>query len=116
MDPEKVAYWYLHLNGFLQMEDFYVHPSRRGSALTDADLLAVRFPYRAFVAEHYGTISPPLNDPVRLVPASPPAQQRCVYNGGHVLPPEVEVKCTVGTCPKHIYTKSKLLQGFTCMN
>ncbi|MBF9021222.1 hypothetical protein HKCCA1065_09920 [Rhodobacterales bacterium HKCCA1065] len=47
MNPEKVAYWYLRLNGFLQIEDFYVHPGGRGSARTDADLLAVRFPHRA---------------------------------------------------------------------
>ena len=47
MNPEKVAYWYLRLNGFLQIEDFYVHPDRRGGARTDADLLAVRFPHRA---------------------------------------------------------------------
>lgn len=47
LNPEKVAYWYLRLNGFLQIEDFYVHPSGRGGARTDADLLAVRFPYRA---------------------------------------------------------------------
>ncbi|WP_019013681.1 hypothetical protein [Elioraea tepidiphila] len=43
---EKVAYWYLRLNGFLQIENFYIHPVRRGAARTDADLLAVRFPYR----------------------------------------------------------------------
>lgn len=47
MNPEKVAYWYLRLNGFLQIEDFYVHPGGKGSARTDADLLAVRFPHRA---------------------------------------------------------------------
>ena len=45
--PEKVAYWYFRLNGFLQIENFVVHPERRGSQRTDADLLAVRFPYRA---------------------------------------------------------------------
>lgn len=44
---EKVAYWYLRLNGFLQIENFYIHPRRRGSARTDVDLLGVRFPYRA---------------------------------------------------------------------
>lgn len=44
---EKVAYWYLRLNGFLQLENFYIHPRGRGGARTDADLLAVRFPYRA---------------------------------------------------------------------
>lgn len=44
---EKAAYWYLRLNGFFQIENFVVHPARRGSQLTDADLLAVRFPFRA---------------------------------------------------------------------
>ena len=47
LNPEKVAYWYLRLNGFLQIEDFYVHPRGRGGARTDADLLGIRFPYRA---------------------------------------------------------------------
>lgn len=47
LDPEKVAYWYLRLNGFFQIENFIVHPERRGGQRTDADLLAVRFPYRA---------------------------------------------------------------------
>lgn len=47
LDPEKVAYWYLRLNGFLQIENFYVHPRGRGGARTDADILGVRFPHRA---------------------------------------------------------------------
>jgi hypothetical protein len=47
LNPEKVAYWYLRLNGFLQIEDFYVHPGRHGAARTDADLIGVRFPHRA---------------------------------------------------------------------
>ncbi len=47
LDPEKVAYWYFRLNGFLQIENFVVHPGRYGSQHTDADLLAVRFPHRA---------------------------------------------------------------------
>src|SRR6266403_1355615 len=47
LDPEKVAYWYFRLNGFLQIENFVVHRARRGGQRTDADLLAVRFPYRA---------------------------------------------------------------------
>ena len=42
LDPEKVAYWYLRLNGFLQIENFVVHPSGRGGQRADADLLAVR--------------------------------------------------------------------------
>jgi hypothetical protein len=53
LDPEKVAYWYFRLNGFLQTENFVVHPGRRGSQRTDADLLAVRFPHRAeFLLDH----------------------------------------------------------------
>lgn len=47
INPEKVAYWYFRLNGFFQIENFVVHPTRRGSQRTDADLLAVRFPFRA---------------------------------------------------------------------
>jgi hypothetical protein len=47
LDAEKVAYWYFRLNGFFQFENFVVHPERRGGQRTDADLLAVRFPFRA---------------------------------------------------------------------
>ena len=47
LDPEKVAYWYFRLNGFLQIENFVVHPTRSGGQRTDADLLGVRFPHRA---------------------------------------------------------------------
>ena len=47
LNPEKVSYWYFRLNGFLQIENFVVHPRTRGSQRTDADLLAVRFPFRA---------------------------------------------------------------------
>jgi hypothetical protein len=47
LNPEKVAYWYFRLNGFFQIENFIVHPELRGSQRTDADLLAVRFPFRA---------------------------------------------------------------------
>ena len=47
LNAEKVAYWYFRLNGFLQIENFVVHPERGSEQRTDADLLAVRFPYRA---------------------------------------------------------------------
>lgn len=47
LDPEKVAYWYFRLNGFFQIENFVVHPTKSGGQRTDADLLAVRFPFRA---------------------------------------------------------------------
>ena len=47
LTPERVAYWYLRLNGFFQIENFVIHPERSGSQRTDADILAVRFPFRA---------------------------------------------------------------------
>lgn len=47
LDPEKVAYWYFRLNGFFLIENFIVHPEGRGGQRTDADLLGVRFPFRA---------------------------------------------------------------------
>lgn len=47
LPPEKLAYWYFRLNGFLQIENFVVHPGERGPQRTDADLPAVRFPHRA---------------------------------------------------------------------
>lgn len=47
MEPEKVAYWYFRLNGFLQLENFIIHPPSAGGQRTDADILGVRFPNRA---------------------------------------------------------------------
>jgi len=42
---ERLAYWYLRLNGFLQIENFIVH-DEKGSERTDADLLGIRFRHR----------------------------------------------------------------------
>jgi hypothetical protein len=47
LSPERVAYWYLRLNGFLQIENFVVHPVSSGGQRTDVDLIGVRFPHRA---------------------------------------------------------------------
>jgi hypothetical protein len=59
-----VAYWYLRLNGFLQIENFVVHPAGRGGQRTDADLLGVRFRHRAeFLFDH----SEPMADDERLL-------------------------------------------------
>lgn len=53
LKPDKVAYWYFRLNGFMQIENFVVHPGGRGGQRTDADLLGVRFPHRAeFLIDH----------------------------------------------------------------
>jgi len=44
---EQLAYWYLRLNGFLTIQNFIVHPDTGSGQRTDADILGVRFPYRA---------------------------------------------------------------------
>ncbi|MBL0115354.1 MAG: hypothetical protein IPP45_07830 [Sphingomonadales bacterium] len=47
INPERIAYWYFRLNGFMQIENFVVHPKLYGGQRTDADLIGVRFPFRA---------------------------------------------------------------------
>jgi hypothetical protein len=42
---EEVASWYFRLNGFLQIPGFVLHSDQARRAITDADLLGVRFPY-----------------------------------------------------------------------
>jgi hypothetical protein len=44
---EALVYWYLRLNGFLTITNFIVHPDEGRNQETDADILGVRFPYRA---------------------------------------------------------------------
>ena len=46
-NPERLAYWYFRVNGFLTTENFIVHPYTGQEQRTDADLLAVRFEHRA---------------------------------------------------------------------
>ena len=48
LTPEKIAYWYLRLNGFMTMENLILHnESPRGlPQRTDADIYGVRFPFR----------------------------------------------------------------------
>jgi len=50
--PERLAFWFLRLNGFLTIPNFIVHPEgpRDDGAYpqqTDVDVLGVRFPFRA---------------------------------------------------------------------
>jgi hypothetical protein len=47
---EQLALWYLRLNGYLTVPNFILHPGTPGSERTDADVLAVRFPYSSEVA------------------------------------------------------------------
>jgi len=48
MKAERLAYWYLRLNGYLTIPNFIVHPDPGMSAgqRTDVDVLGVRFPHR----------------------------------------------------------------------
>jgi hypothetical protein len=55
--PERLAYWYLRLNGFLTTENFVVHPDVGRNQRTDADLLGVRFAHRK------ETLNPMEDDP-----------------------------------------------------
>lgn len=50
--PERLAFWFLRLNGFLTIPNFIVHPERPREdraypQQTDVDVLGVRFPFRA---------------------------------------------------------------------
>ena len=50
LTTESVAYWFFRLNGCLTITDFIVHPDPEDDQpgqRTDADILAVRFPYRS---------------------------------------------------------------------
>lgn len=46
LSAEDVAYWFFRLNGCLTIRNFLVHRDGPGSQRTDADLIAVRFPFR----------------------------------------------------------------------
>ena len=45
--PDRLAYWYFRLNGFLTTENFVIHPETGSNQGTDADLLGVRFSQRS---------------------------------------------------------------------
>lgn len=66
---EQLAYWYLRLNGFLNIPNFVVHPEQGGNQRTDVDVLGVRFPYRAELFSELPR-SPPMQDdePFRRLP------------------------------------------------
>jgi hypothetical protein len=89
LDPEKVAYWYFRLNGFFQIENFIIHPTRRGGQRTDADLLAVRFPFRAerLFDDPQDTMADDVQrlalsrDQIDVVIAEVKANQPCALNG-----------------------------------
>jgi hypothetical protein len=59
---ERLAYWFLRLNGFVTTTNFLVHPDegRRGQH-TEVDVMAVRFPHRK------ENRARPMQDDARLV-------------------------------------------------
>lgn len=44
--PDRLAYWYFRLNGFMTIENFLVHHETRSDPRTDVDILAARFTHR----------------------------------------------------------------------
>ena len=89
LNPEKVAYWYFRLNGFFQIENFVVHPPGHGGQRTDADLLAVRFPFRAerLIDDPNNTMADDeqglalSDDRIDVVMVEVKCNQRCKLNG-----------------------------------
>lgn len=67
MTPERLAYWYFRLNGFLTIENFVVHPDSGTAQRTDADLIAVRLGHRQENAERPMVDDPKVADCVTLV-------------------------------------------------
>lgn len=63
--PERLAYWYLRLNGYMTIENFVIHPDRGANQRTDADLLGVRFASRA-----ENIVMPMADDPNLVRPTS----------------------------------------------
>jgi len=62
-DPEKLAYWYFRLNGFLTIENFVVHPDSGSAQRTEIDIIAARFPYRVELPSNEN----PMQDDKRLM-------------------------------------------------
>ncbi len=54
INPERLAYWYLRLNGFLTIENFIVHDEQGGAQRTDVDLMGLRLPNRREALRTYG--------------------------------------------------------------
>ena len=44
---ETVGYWYFRLNGFMTIANFVLHPDEAANQRSDADIIGIRFPYRA---------------------------------------------------------------------
>jgi len=103
--PERLAYWYLRLNGFLLLENFVIHPDQGNDQRTDADLLGVRFAHRA-----ENPVRPMADDPVVTdcstfcnVVIAEVKKGRCALNGPWTKPKEENIQrvlCAIGCFPE----------------
>lgn len=66
--PDRLAYWFLRLNGFLTTVNFVVHPEQGADQRTDADVIGVRFAHRA----ELGPLDPMPDDARVTNPTSSP--------------------------------------------
>jgi hypothetical protein len=70
--PERLAYWYLRLNGFLTIENFIVHDEGGRAQRTDVDLVAFRLPYRREAFREHGGNAEWMTDDPRFFDKSTP--------------------------------------------
>ncbi len=87
MSHELLSVWFLRLNGYFCVPNFIIHPGAPGSQRTDADILAVRFPFCSEVAgapmpQDEGLVLPDRTD---FLIAEVKAGQ-CDLNGPWVVP------------------------------
>lgn len=102
---ERLAYWYLRLNGFLTTTNFIVHPDQGRDQETDVDVLGVRFPFRA------ENLQRPMEDDARfrnraekiLVRIAEVKAGACSLNGPWTRPERqnmLRLLCAVGAFPR----------------
>jgi hypothetical protein len=65
-EADRLAYWYLRLNGFLTIENFILHDEVGRQQRTDIDLMALRLPHRREAARDYGDQLKWMNDEPRF--------------------------------------------------
>lgn len=103
--PERLAYWYLRLNGYMTIENFVIHPDRGANQRTDADLLGVRFASRA-----ENIVMPMKDDPNLIRPTSyadvviaEVKKGLCALNGPWTNPDQENIQrilSAIGVLPK----------------
>lgn len=86
--PDRLAYWYFRLNGFLTTENFVIHPDEGREQRTDVDLMGVRFMHRCEIVYNPMVDDPRVADcvtPVNVIIAEVKTA-RCALNGPWVNP------------------------------